>query len=68
MKGAALACELYNDSDRFYNDKIEEINKLIKQWQKYRKVNLFIFAKEYEEFVRCQESDIQRAFLGLDSP
>ena len=31
MKGAVLACELCNDSDRFQNNKIEGINKLIKQ-------------------------------------
>ena len=68
MKGAVLACEFCNDSDRLYNNKIEGINKLIKQWQEYRKADLFTFAKEYEELVRCQESDIQRVFLALDSP
>ena len=68
MKGAVLACEIFNDSDRFYNKKIEGINKLIKKWEEYRKVDLFTFIKEYEELVRCQERDIQKAFLGLDSP
>ena len=68
MKGAVLACEIFNDSERFYNKKIEGINKLINQWEQYRKVDLFTITKEYEELVRCQERDIQRAFLGLDSP
>ena len=40
----------------------------IKQWQEYRKVDIFTFTRENEELVLCQESDIQRAFLGLDSP
>ena len=68
MKSTALACELWDDSDRFHNCKIEGINKSIKQWQEHRKVDLFTFTKEYEELVQCQESDIQSAFLGLDSP
>ena len=68
MNGAVLACELCNDLDRFFNNKIEGINKLIKQWQEYRKVDLFAFAKEYEELVRCHESNIQRTFLSLNSP
>ena len=46
MKDAVLACKLCNDSDRFYNNKIEEINKSIKQWQEYRNVDLFTFAKQ----------------------
>ena len=68
MKGTALACKLWDDSDRFYNYKIEGINKSIKQWQEHRKVDLFTFTKKYEELVQYQESDIQSAFLGLDSP
>ena len=51
MKSAVLACKLSNDSDRFYNNKREGINKLIKPWQKYRRVDLFTFAKEYGELV-----------------
>ena len=43
MKSAVLACELCNDSDRFYNKKVEGINTLIKQRQEYRKVDLFTF-------------------------
>ena len=40
----------------------------IKQWQEYRKVDIFTFTRGNEELVLCQESDIQRAFLGLDTP
>ena len=35
MKGAVRACELSDDSDKFYNNLIEAINKLIKIWQNF---------------------------------
>ena len=35
MKGAVRACELSEDSDKFYNNLIEAINKLIKNWQNF---------------------------------
>ena len=33
MKGAVRACELSEDNDKFYNNSVEAINKLIKHWQ-----------------------------------
>ena len=55
-------------SDKFYNNSIEAINKLIKHWQNYKKIDLYSFAKEYEELIECQESDVLRAYLGLNGP
>ena len=55
-------------SDKFYNNSIQAINKLIKHWQNYKKIDLYSFAKEYEELIECQESDVLRAYLGLNSP
>ena len=58
----------YNDSDRFYYNKIERINKLIEQWQEFWKVDLLTFGKEDEELFQCRESDSQRTVLDLGSP
>ena len=55
-------------SDKFYTDSIEAINKPIKYWQNYKKIDLYSFAQEYEELIKCQESDVLRAYLGLNSP
>ena len=44
------------------------MDKLIKHWQNYKKVDLFFFAKEYEELIECQETDVLRTFLGLSNP
>ena len=68
MKGAVRACELNEDNDKFYNNSVEAIKKLIKHWQNFKKVDLAAFSKEYEELVQCQESDVLKAFLGLLSP
>ena len=68
IKGAVLACELNDKSDKFYNNSIEAINKLIKHWQNYKKIDLYSFAKEYEELIECQESDVLRAYLRLNGP
>ena len=55
-------------SDKFYNNSIEAINKLIKHWQNYKKIDLYSFANEYEELIECQESDVLRTYLGLNGP
>ena len=39
MKGAVRACELSEDNDKFYNNWVEAINKLIKQWQDLKKID-----------------------------
>ena len=44
------------------------MNKLLKHWQSYKKIDLYAFAKEYEELVQCQESDVLKAYLGLRGP
>ena len=69
FKGAVLACELNDKSDKFYNNSVEAtINKLIKHWQNYKKIDLYSFSKEYEELIECQESDVLRGYLGLNGP
>ena len=66
IKGAVLVCELNDKPDKFYNNSIEAIDKLIKHWQNFKKIDLYSFVKEYEELIECQESDILRAYLGLN--
>ena len=68
IKRAVRACELSEDNDKFYNNLVEAMNKLIKHWQNFRKIDLVAFSKEYEELVQCQESDVLEAYLGLSSP
>ena len=68
IKGTVNACELNDDQDKFYNNAIESMNKLLKHWQSYKKIDLYAFAKEYEELVQCQELDILKAYLGLRGP
>ena len=65
---AVLVCELNDKPDKFYNNSIEAIDKLIKHWQNFKKIDLYSFVKEYEELIECQESDILRAYLGLNGP
>ena len=68
MKGAVRACELSEDNDNIYNNSVEAINKLIKHWQNFKKIDLAAFSKEYEELVQCQESDVLKAYFGLSNP
>ena len=44
------------------------MNNLLKHWQSYKNIDLYAFAKEYEELVQCQESDVLKAYLGLRGP
>ena len=48
-KGTVNACELNDDQGKFYNNSIESINKLLKDWQSYKRIDLYAFAKAYEE-------------------
>ena len=68
IKGIVNACELNDDQDKFYNNAIESMNKLLKHRQSYKNIVLYAFAKEYEELVQCQESDVLKAYLGLRGP
>ena len=68
MKGAVRACERSEDNDNIYNNSVEAINKLIKHWQNFKKIDLAAFSKEYEELVQCQESDVLKAYFGLSNP
>ena len=43
------------------------MNKLIKH-QNYKRIDLFSFAKECEELIECQETNVLPTFLGLSSP
>ena len=38
-KGAVRAYELREDNDKFYNNSVEVINKLIKNWQNFKKID-----------------------------
>ena len=42
--------------------------ELIKHCQNYNRIDLFFFAKEYEEVIECQETDVSPTFLGLSNP
>ena len=44
------------------------MNKLIKDCQNYKRIDLFSFAKECEELIECQETNVLPTFLGLSSP
>ena len=68
IKGTVNACELNDDQDKFCNNAIESMNKLLKHRQSYKNIGLYAFAKEYEELVQCQESDVLKAYLGLRGP
>ena len=68
MAGAVKAAEICRNPDKFYNNSHESINKLIKHWQNFKKMDLYEFTKQYENLIEYQESVIQRAFLGLNSP
>ena len=49
----------HEDNDKFYNNSVEAINKLIKHWQNLKKkTDSVAFSKKYEELVQCQESDV----------
>ena len=61
IKGTVNACKLNDDQDKFYNNSIDSMNKLLKHWQNYKKIDFYAFAKEYEELVPCQESDVLKA-------
>ena len=60
IKGTVNACELNDDQDKFYNNSIESMNKLLKHWENYKKIDLYAFAKEYEELIK--------AYQGLRGP
>ena len=67
IKGAVNTCELNDIEDKFYNISKELVNKLIKHWQNYKRIDFF-FAKESEELIECQETDALHTILGLSSP
>ena len=56
------------DLEKFYNNNMESIKKLLKHWQNYKKLDYYKFVQEYEELLEEQESNVLRAFLNLDSP
>ena len=68
IKETVNASELNNDQDKFYKNSIESMNKSLKYWQQYKKIDLYAFAKEYEELIQCQEADVLKAYLGLRGP
>ena len=67
MQGVVDASEITGNPTKFYNNSLESMNSLIKKWQNYKKVDLYTFAKEYQDLVECQENDVLRSYLGLDS-
>ena len=68
MAGAVKAAEICSNPGKLYNKNHESINKLIKHWQNFKRMDLYEFIKQYEDLTECQGSDIQRDFLGLNSP
>ena len=56
------------DPEKFYNNNMESINKLLKHWQNYKKLGYYKFVQECEELLEEQESNVLRAFLNLHSP
>ena len=56
------------DPEKFYNNNMESINKLLKQWLNYKKLDYYKFVQEYEELLEEEESNVLGAFLNLDSP
>ena len=66
MTEAVKAAEICNNPDKFYNNNHESINKLIKHWKNFKKMDLYEFMNQYKDLIECQ--DTQRAFLGLNSP
>ena len=56
------------DPEKYYNNNMESINKLLKHWQNYKKLDYYKFVQDYEEWLEEQERNVLRAFLNLDSP
>ena len=52
------------DPEKFYSNNMESINKLLKHWQNYKKLEFYKFVQVLKE----QESNVLRAFLNLESP
>ena len=52
----------------FYNNSCEFMNRLVKDWQNKKKLDVYQFVEEYETLAKAQESDVLRAFLGVQSP
>ena len=68
LKNNEKFCQFFlGDPEKFYNN-MELINKLLKHWQNYKKLDYYKFVQEYEELLEEQESNVLRAFLNLDSP
>lgn len=49
VKRPIRARELSDNSDKFYNNSVESLNKLINRWQIFQKTDLLAFSKKYEE-------------------
>ena len=45
IKGTVNVCKLNDDQDKFYNNSIDSMNKLLKHWQNYKKIDFYAFAK-----------------------
>lgn len=67
VSAAVNAAEIVGNPQHFYNNNSESINNLIKMWQGYKKVDMYKFAREYEEFVKEQENQIIEAFTDSGS-
>ena len=63
IRGVVQAAEIAGDPSRFYSNCPESMNKLLKLWQGKQKLDLYQFARSYEEIIQAQENDVMRAFL-----
>ena len=68
IKGTVNVRKLNDGQDKFCNNSIKSMNKLLKNWQSYKKIDLYAFAKESEQLVQCQKSNVLKAYLGLRGP
>ena len=67
IKPAVQLAHLAGSPSKLYNNCNESINNLIKVWQRRKKVDISQFVSDIEDLIACQESDVIRAFTGLQS-
>ena len=67
-KAVVKASEVVDCPEFYYNNMVEFINKLLKLWQGKKQIDCLKFAEQIQDLAASQESDILRAFMGLQSP
>ena len=67
-RAAVSSAGIVDCPEFFYNNACEFMNRLVKDWQKREKLDVKEFVESFETLVKAQESDVTRAFLGIQSP